>query len=43
MVLKEIALSYNVKIEDATVKDTLRSLVLQLINLQGTVENKGNI
>ncbi len=39
MVLKEIAFSYNVKIEDVTVKDALRSLVLQLINLEDNKEN----
>ena len=43
MVLKEIAFSYNVKIEDATVKDALRSLVLQLLNLEDTIESKESI
>ncbi|WP_342265381.1 AAA family ATPase [Cardinium endosymbiont of Philonthus spinipes] len=43
MVLKEIAFSYKVKIEDVTVKDALRSLVLQLIHLEDTIDNKENI
>lgn len=42
IVLKEIAFSYSIKMEDATVKDTLRSLVAQLINLADTIENKEN-
>ena len=43
MVLKEIALSYSLTIEESTVKDTLRSLVLQLINLNHTIENDKKI
>ncbi len=40
MVLKETAFSYNIKIEDVTVKDALRSLVLQLINLEDTIKKE---
>ncbi len=43
MVLKEIASSYILKIEDTTVKDTLRSLVLQLIHLNQSREKKESI
>jgi len=43
MVLKEIAFSYSIKIEAITVKDTLRSLVLELINLNHTREKKKDI
>jgi len=39
--LKEIAFVYNVKIEDLTVKDTLSSLVLQLIHLEDTIKTEG--
>ncbi|TDG93350.1 AAA family ATPase [Cardinium endosymbiont of Culicoides punctatus] len=42
MVLKEIAISYSLKIEAFTVKDILRSLVLQLINLNHARKN-GNV
>ena len=41
--LKEIAFSYSVKIEGGTVKDTLRSLVLQLIHLHHTSAKKESI